>query len=272
VTTKSNKSRRTVSNSRSRKTSHFILAVDAFFDSRYQANAFNLAGTLQRQTGCSVEPTFVLSGSDRGLVLGKDDLQHWLRLTDVAFSKLLKNFDSLSSGQPKILVHKSPFIRMDAKTLVLYAKGQNASAIIISTQAKSALERGVLGSFAETLVLHSAVPVIAIPPKVKIRISIQSILFPTDFGPESSAAFTHCVSFAKSLGAKVTSLHEYGARPFTYPEGMRVESNAKWTAMANKDASYAEKTALLERWKVKAKRLASNARQNSPRNLFTLLT
>jgi nucleotide-binding universal stress UspA family protein len=248
---KSKESRRGPS-SRSTKPNHFMLAVDPFVDARYQANAFHLAKLLQKSTGCTIEPVFVLGASGRGLFLGKEDLEHWLRLTDTALTKLLKKYESLRTTPPKILVQKSPFLRMDVKALVSYAKSRRANALIIGTQLKSALERGVLGSFAETLILYSAVPVIAIPPKVKLGNSLSPILFPTDFDPESSAAFNHCVKFAKTIKAEITILHEFGVPHFVYPEGTRLKDHAKWKKVGEKDERFAEKKKLLEKWKSKA--------------------
>ena len=232
--------------------SHFILAVDPFVESRYQVNAFHLVKILQHHTHCTIEPVFVLGSSGRGFMLSKDDLQHWLPLTETAFSKLLKKFNSINLAPPKILIQKSPFLRMDVEALVSYAKSKSANAIIAGAQMKGAFERGFLGSFAETLILYSAVPVIAVPPKSKLRNALSPILFPTDFGRESSAAFDRCVTFAKTLGARVVLLHQYSSPHFVYPEGVLKKDDKTWKKVSTKDVPYLGKAKLLEQWKNKA--------------------
>ena len=83
-------------------------------------------------------------------------------------------------------------------------KKTKADAIAVSTHSKEGMDHFLLGSFAETLIHHSTIPVIAVNPRTKPHASCKNILFPTDLSAESRKAFLKMIPLAKSWEAKVT--------------------------------------------------------------------
>ncbi len=99
-------------------------------------------------------------------------------------------------------------IRDGVRTLLSIAKKEQAQLIVVSTQGKKGLKRLALGSFAETLVLHSEIPVFTVHPNWRRTPELKQILFPTDFSQESKQAFDQLVDFAKTRGARITLFHK----------------------------------------------------------------
>jgi nucleotide-binding universal stress UspA family protein len=71
------------------------------------------------------------------------------------------------------------------------------------------LGRFLLGSFSETLLYKSELPVLVVHPHLEYHAthSIRNIFFPTDFGPGSEMMFREAVQLAKTFDAKLTLFH-----------------------------------------------------------------
>ena len=69
-------------------------------------------------------------------------------------------------------------------------KKVKADCLVISTHARTGLERLAMGSFAETVILTSAVPVLVLNPANKVPVSVRKILVPTDLSKKSEKYLT----------------------------------------------------------------------------------
>jgi nucleotide-binding universal stress UspA family protein len=98
-------------------------------------------------------------------------------------------------------------IREGVDLISRIAKRWKADLIITSTHARKGIKRWVLGSFAETLLLHSDVPIFFVNPHWNRSSKFRHILFPTDFSQESKEAFHQVIKFTKSLGSDFTLFH-----------------------------------------------------------------
>jgi nucleotide-binding universal stress UspA family protein len=108
----------------------------------------------------------------------------------------------------KIITSRQPMRRSEVETLIDYAKESGANLIIVSTRASSGAYRWLVGSFTDTLMLFSDVPLLVVSPTCKAKPEIEEVVFPTDFSPESRRAFERACKLAKDLGHGVTVFHK----------------------------------------------------------------
>lgn len=102
----------------------------------------------------------------------------------------------------------------DGVTSVLeFAKRKRADLIVVATHGRRGPKRWVLGSFTETLLLASRVPVISVHPHWKKNLDFKTILFATDFSARSRSAFRQVIEFARAHSSRVVLFHRVAA-PF----------------------------------------------------------
>jgi nucleotide-binding universal stress UspA family protein len=159
--------------------------------------------------GAVIEPVYVLSPSQ--LNLSTEFSSPWLVQYRVsarqALEKLLKSVHLEGLAPARVLVRNLSSTSAVVKALSEYAVSSNADLVVASTHGRSGFSRLILGSFAETLLYRSKVPVVVVGPEMTRKSSFDHILFPTDFGPFSRNNFRYVVKVAKQLGSKLTLYH-----------------------------------------------------------------
>lgn len=98
-------------------------------------------------------------------------------------------------------------LTVDVKKLLDYAKKVKARAVVVNTHGRKGLERWYLGSFAETALLHSKIPLIMLSPKADWR-DVKRILVPTDFSNESFRSLKKMARELKNLKAEIVLFHK----------------------------------------------------------------
>jgi nucleotide-binding universal stress UspA family protein len=73
-----------------------------------------------------------------------------------------------------------------------------------------------MGSFAETLLLHSDIPTLMVGPHSEPMPEIKQVLFPTDFSEKSQIALDRILPLVKELGAKLILFHHFELFPGTF--------------------------------------------------------
>ena len=187
-----------------------LWAVDAFQpEKEAQSHVIETLRVLSSRTGASILPAYVLSPDQLNLSL--DFTGPWVTTYKPAVEKSLNHLIESSGLQnvarAKILIKDSASLKNSVRSLAAYAASQGAELIVAGTQGKRGLSRIVLGSFAESLLLYSKVPVLIVGPEAKPETQFDSILFPTDLGKNALAALSSIADFAKTLGAKIKILH-----------------------------------------------------------------
>ena len=190
-----------------------IWAVDPYCEANSQAPVIQLLKTLRRKTNCKIEPVYVVSPSAPSLIREFNDLPFFLSKAEKDLGAMLKRRKVTGFSKPKILVEKSSFLRKSVRTFLEYAEKQNADAIVVASRASKGAARFFLGSFAETLVLKSRIPVIVVNPKAPKIMDIKSILFPADFTKASWESFNKVVDLARLFKSKITVYHFYQGDP-----------------------------------------------------------
>ncbi|MBI2519972.1 MAG: universal stress protein [Bdellovibrio sp.] len=206
-----------------------IWAIDVLGEEELQ---INVASFLERFTGAlkaEVWPVFVLSMAGIPGPGDRKTIIDYLPRTEEMFHGIIKKAGFRSMMPEKIIVQPGAgFIRNDVKALLAYAYSTHAQAIVVSTHAKKGVARFFLGSFAETLLLSSKIPIITINPTANITQKIRSILFPTDFGPESQIAFKSVIAFAKQFKAKIVLFHQHKEANEDIESNVLLPKGGKW--------------------------------------------
>jgi len=192
------------------KMKKIIWSIDAFEEKEdLQEKAARVLGVFQNKTYAQIEPVFVLGSTEMNWPV--DYSTDWMREFQTNLRAHLEDV-LLTTGfphilTPKILVEPLASTSAAVETLLDYSVKQNADMIIVSSHGRKGLDRFFLGSFAETLLVHSSIPILVIGAGIKVEPQFSKILFPTEFGEYSREVFRRSISAAKQMNATVTIYH-----------------------------------------------------------------
>jgi nucleotide-binding universal stress UspA family protein len=149
-------------------------------------------------------------------------LEQWPQLVDAARQSLERLVDGIEIRgleRPRLLSQESASVSDAVRAIVHFAIAEGAEAIAVCSHGRSGLSRWILGSFAETLVLQSPLPVLVVGPKEASDRKMETFLFPTDFSAPSQAVFRRLLDVAVDAGARVRLFHkiEYLYPALGYP-------------------------------------------------------
>lgn len=119
-----------------------------------------------------------------------------------AMQRWLKN-STIQTESPVPVLQKGIYLRSDIDALVSESKKQKADFILVNTHARKGLSRFWMGSFAETLMHHSQLPVLFLNPQAKPLSQMKTVLAPTQLTPGSDQALNRIAEFAKRLDAEL---------------------------------------------------------------------
>ncbi|MCB0366988.1 MAG: universal stress protein [Bdellovibrionaceae bacterium] len=156
-----------------------------------------------------IQPTFVF----RDIRGGQSNHYQWCTLL---FKKVLSQFKSKSLRPGKIVTQIPPpyNVRAYVRALLNTPYTKRAHMILATTANRSGLNRFLLGSFAETLLLTCHKPLLFFSAGSRVPTSIKTIIFPTDFSDESFRAFKICVKRAAAVNAKILLFYAVNQRTF----------------------------------------------------------
>jgi nucleotide-binding universal stress UspA family protein len=186
-----------------------IWAVDLFEGANFKNS--ELVTTLKylaEKQNAKIEPVYVLSPESLDLAL--EFSPPWVKQYKPAAQKSLRfaiEETKISNLlEPRVLLQSKPSLSPMVKTLTRYAKTSGFDLIVLGTHSRKGLSRLFLGSFAESTLLYSKVPVLIVGPHTHVK-EFKTILFATDFGIKSKAVFTKALALAKEFHAKITLFH-----------------------------------------------------------------
>lgn len=167
---------------------------------------------LAKQFGATVTPTYVLSPLSvflplEGYSFLPPRLHDFMDGAKKEINNILKSVKIPQAEDAKVIISDISSLKENAKSLVNYAKKRKALFIFAPTHARVGLPRFWLGSFVENLLLYSDIPVFTINPKVKLNVSISSVLYPTDLSNTSKDVFKSFLPLARVFGAKIFLFH-----------------------------------------------------------------
>lgn len=88
-----------------------------------------------------------------------------------------------------------------------YVKNNKADCIVTGTHGRRGLRRWVTGSFTESLLLHSSIPVWVNQVEKRIHRHSKSIAVPTDFTKQSLGSFERALKFCKEKQLDIELFH-----------------------------------------------------------------
>ena len=187
-----------------------IWAVDPGVHPRLQEAAMSAIKELSKKTQATIEPVFLLGTfltSTPTQTIG--DAITLTRNTIVQKFKKITGRSTLEDLKPlTILTGTARSMRRNAAKLTDYAKSQNTDVIVLATHGRKGLKRWFLGSFAESMMQQSEIPLLIVNPYWKRTSDFRTILFPTDFSDESKDAYLKVVDFAKTSGSRIILFHK----------------------------------------------------------------
>ncbi len=197
-----------------------VWALDAF-SKDFESHARTAQAIRAHVPDCDIQPVYVLSEevfSGRGyssflraaikpcahqnlMAL----LQHEL-LAEVRRDGIVK--------QPRVLIESSADASKCCSKLLRYAKRKSVSLVAIGTHARSAITRWFAGSFADTLIRESKIPLLISGPKQRPDLCHpKAIIVPTDFHPVERESFSDLLQVAHTRGLTLHLFHR-AAAPF----------------------------------------------------------
>ena len=194
--------------------SKILWPVDPYeLESAIQKSAAEALNGFLAASQAELEPVYILN--PRQLDLGLDAPEQWLEQYRPVAEGALKSFlegrvVSSLSGNPwkfKVLVQASASNSAAVKTLNHHVNATGAEMIFLGTHGRKGMPRLFLGSFAETLLLESKIPVLVVNSKTKSVAHYDHILFATDLSRTSWNGFRKTLALASQLGSRVTIFH-----------------------------------------------------------------
>jgi nucleotide-binding universal stress UspA family protein len=166
---------------------------------------------------CQVQPVAVFSQSPSDYF--QSPSPSWKKEIEVFAHAFVESYIKKTLAKDflpaQIIFSKSQSNREMAHELSDYAVKSNAVLIVAYTRAKKTWNPFRLGGFVETLVTASTVPVLTINQSVSPSKNISSVLFPTNFSPESKSALETLGSMVKAFDSKITLFNQV-ERPMVY--------------------------------------------------------
>jgi nucleotide-binding universal stress UspA family protein len=135
---------------------------------------------------------------------------------------LLSQFNSLNLQKPRVLLEDSASRPACARKLLRFAEKIKAGQIALGSHARRGFSRLFVGSFSESLLEHSRLPVLVSGPvSQELSAPPNVIVFPTDFSPANDPAFREVLNLAQSSHAELHLFHKttYPFDPFVQGGG-----------------------------------------------------
>ena len=210
---------------------NIVWAIDAFSEDTTQMKTGALLKAFNSGVSSPIEPVSVLSPYHFRLPIPafKERQGEFQNQAETRIHKWAKKLKLHGLSKPSFVMCDEYSQRKSVTTLLDYAKEKNAGLIALNTHARKGLNRMMLGSFAETLMLQSSIPLLIVNPKTKVPTKIKTIFFPTDLSAASHQGFRAILPIAKRLKAQIIFYHkvEY-VIPETYSMVYQTAAYAKY--------------------------------------------
>lgn len=180
----------------------WVAAVDPFSELQGQS-VVDFALHLGEAARAFVEPVYVLSPASFNWTgeFSGPWLKKYLPMAQARMQELF-------GDKGRVIPCKDSGTRAAVKALVTHAQSVGAETIFISTHARHGLERLAMGSFAETLILASKIPVTVLNPKAFKTSQINKVLIPTDLSKASKSFVMAMTEQAKKWGAELVLFYK----------------------------------------------------------------
>jgi nucleotide-binding universal stress UspA family protein len=234
-----------------------LWAIDPFERAREtRSSVISFLKRFSKATKAEIEPVYVLSPSSIEIEtdLGQPGAERYIRATHSALREVAKSSGIPGLRPPRVLTEDGTSLAASVRSLARYAETSGASMIAVGSHGRKGLSRLLLGSFAESLVIESRVPVVVVGPEGTRR-TLDRVLFATDFSDASAKAFDRVVELTRSMGATLVIFHAI-AHPVepVFQSGVYLASGGWVPTSEYLSQREAEKNREGEKWKARAAR------------------
>ncbi len=182
------------------KMQRIIWAIDPFDrESGGQQALTSVLEQFSNLDGVEIQPVYISKAEYAFLPLEKVAYE--------ALREMIEEIDIIGMNGPKIFKSDSATVKSAVDALIKYSREVDGDLIVTQTHGRQGVRRLVLGSFAETLLMRSPIPVLTINPYIVPSQKFQRILFPTDFDHHAVSLFKQVVAFAKAIGGRIILHH-----------------------------------------------------------------
>lgn len=167
-------------------------------EKKVRQSAEKLLQLIGRKTPLEVIPVFVARtpevpmGSHWEMDLYKDNLKKLM-------GKWLTGCELKNVKSPVVLIQKGIYLRAEVDAIALFAKKNGADLVLVNTHARKGMSRFWQGSFSESLLSQTKVPVLFINPHVRLSGSLRTLIYPTNLSPECEKVVQKVAALAKRL-------------------------------------------------------------------------
>lgn len=225
-----------------------VWAVDAFHENakdqlRAVQSVLKMGG---RAASMAIQPVSLLHSGDFDPVTNTFP-RNWHELASHALANIIDALESVAGAgvlPARLLRVEKPRLAASVDALIQFSIEQNASLILVSSRSRTGIDRLALGSFAETLVLRSPVPVLVVNPSSRPHQKMTTILYPTDFSTASKRGFDRILSLTKNLGTQILIYHKVKPPYVSPPLGLDIPTISREALREH----IADKTAIAKQW------------------------
>lgn len=187
-----------------------IWAIDAFEDNReLNKSMASFVDAIYNSTHAEIEPLYLLRENE--LIIPTYEVPSWVadhsNNAESLFREVLADYRLPFIKTPKVIPHSSQSHSGAAQILADYALKTHADLIIAGSHSRKGLQRFLLGSFTESLLMESEIPVCVLNSEFKKVTNSRVILYPTEFGEHAKENFRHTLKLAKKLNSEIILLH-----------------------------------------------------------------
>lgn len=208
------KSKRSSASSKSKGSDlcrQIIWAVDPFKASGPSwSKLTSIVKALSLEGKAPVQPVYVLSPSNFNFT--GEFSGPWVSVFEPkvreAFTRVLSGLGIPSLLEPEIILNKESSMASNVSKLLKFVERSQAEILVMNSHARTGLARLFLGSFAETALMATKVPLILVNPETKSVTQFKKVLFPTDFSASNKKAFKKVLVFCKKYGAQLIIYHK----------------------------------------------------------------
>lgn len=185
-----------------------VWAVDPFPDSfDLQGRTAAAVKALGEGTSAVVEPVSIVHWDQRMDTVASGKAEEVVRAAGEAVEAMVKRFKVPGAIRPRILAQLDLSLSGAVSRLLTYASETGADLIAVGTHSTAGSSRFLLGSFAETLILASPLPILVVNPTTQALKNVKNIIFATDLSDVSLKALKRVLPVAKTLKSRVTIFH-----------------------------------------------------------------
>ncbi len=176
-----------------------------------------------KHKGCEICPVSILNLGDIlfAVEYGAADLSSFKKKAQLDMKKILKktDFDHLKGT---LLTHHGTTMGDAAKTLLDHAKKIKADVIVIGAKNLKGIDKFLMGSFAETIMFTSKIPLLMVKPDSPKAVNFKSVFYCAEFAGSYKKIFKRLLDICRADSTKLTLFHYFGyGRKSKMPTNMK---------------------------------------------------